>query len=60
VALKVFNVLGQEVATLLDEVKEAGGYSVRFDASKLSSGTYVYQLRSEGGIASVKKMVLLK
>jgi hypothetical protein len=60
VALKIFNVLGQEVATLLDEVKEAGGYSVRFDASKLASGTYVYQLKTEAGIASVKKMMLLK
>jgi hypothetical protein len=60
VALKVFNVLGQEVATLVDEFKEAGGYSARFDASKLASGTYLYQLRTDAGILSVKKMMLLK
>jgi len=60
ISLKVFNILGQEVATLANEVKEPGVYSVRFDGVQLSSGTYIYRLQSEAGIVSVKKMMLLK
>jgi hypothetical protein len=60
ISLKVFNILGQEVATLANEVKEPGTYSVRFDAAQLSSGTYIYRLQSETGIVSMKKMMLLK
>jgi len=51
--------IGQEVATLVYEVKETGSYEVRFDASKLSSGIYFYQLKS-GQSNSVKKMMLIK
>ena len=59
VMLKVFNVLGQEVATLMNDVEEAGHKSVQFDASRLSSGTYFYRLWA-GGFTSVRKLLILK
>jgi hypothetical protein len=59
VKLEVFNILGQRVATLVDETKIAGQYSVSFGASNLSSGVYVYRLSSETQTIS-KKMVLMK
>lgn len=58
--LKIYNLLGQQVATLLDEVKSAGAYRVTFDASALSSGVYFYRLSTTSGISEVKKMVLMK
>jgi hypothetical protein len=57
--LKVYNVLGQEVATLVDGVVSAGSHEATFDASRLSSGIYFYTLRS-GSFVETKKMVLLK
>lgn len=57
--LKVFDVLGNEVATLVDEYKEAGRYEVNFDASKLSSGIYFYKLQT-GSFVETKKMILMK
>jgi hypothetical protein len=57
--LKVFDVLGNEVATLVDEYKEAGKYEATFDASKLSSGIYFYKLQS-GNFVETKKMILMK
>ncbi|MBU1937613.1 T9SS type A sorting domain-containing protein [bacterium] len=60
VTLKIFNVLGQEVATLLhDAPLSAGVHQVEFDGSHLASGVYIYTLSSDGFAAS-KKMVLLK
>ncbi len=59
VTIKVYNVLGKEVATLIDEVKEPGVYSVRFDASQLSSGVYFYKLQSDS-YSAVRKMILQK
>ncbi|HEY9167605.1 MAG TPA: glycoside hydrolase family 3 C-terminal domain-containing protein [Candidatus Kryptonia bacterium] len=59
VTLKVFDVLGREVASLVDRVENAGYYTLRFDASRLASGIYFYQLRA-GKFMSVKKMLLLK
>ena len=59
VTLKVYNVLGQEVATLVDGVKAAQTYNVKFDASSLSTGVYFYTLRS-GDQSITKKMLLLK
>jgi hypothetical protein len=59
VSLKVFNLLGQQVASLMDGVQNAGRYNVRFDASKLSTGVYFYQLQTEN-FRSIKKMMLLK
>lgn len=60
VSLRVFNILGQEVATLVDNVHmTAGTYNFDFDASKLTSGTYIYQLRFDNQMIS-KKMLLMK
>jgi photosystem II stability/assembly factor-like uncharacterized protein len=59
VTLKVYDVLGNEVATLVNEEKPAGEYEVKFDASRLASGVYFYQLRS-GSFIETKKMILLK
>jgi photosystem II stability/assembly factor-like uncharacterized protein len=59
VELKIYNVVGQEVATLVNEVQKAGIYHVRFGASNLSSGVYFYRLNA-GNFTSVKKMVMLK
>ena len=57
--LRVYNVLGQAVATLVNEHLTAGAYSIPFDASNLPSGTYLYTLNVEGRQIS-KKMMLLK
>lgn len=59
VTLKVFNLLGEEVATLLNAEKTAGNYEATFDASNLSSGIYFYKLESQN-FTSTKKMLLLK
>jgi len=59
VNLKVYDILGREVATLVNEVKSPGTYSVRFDASNLSSGVYIYRLQTDS-FTSTKKMILQK
>lgn len=59
VNLKVFDVLGKEILTLVNEQKPAGSYEIEFDASSLTSGVYFYQLKS-GNLVQTKKMVLLK
>ncbi len=59
VKLKVFNIRGQLIRTLVDEQKAPGRYSIEFDASDLSSGVYLYRLVA-GDFTQTKKMVLLK
>ena len=59
VKLVVYDLIGREVATLVNENKQAGTYRVRWDASKMPSGTYFYQLESSG-VRLVRKLVLLK
>jgi hypothetical protein len=59
VSLKVFDILGKEIATLVNEEKPAGIYSVNFKASSIPSGVYFYQIRS-GSYVVTKKMVLLR
>ena len=59
VALKVFDVTGREVASLLNKRLSAGSYKITFDGSKLGSGVYFYQLQS-GGVIKTKKMILIK
>jgi len=59
VTLKVYDVLGNEVTTLVNETKSAGKYDVRFDASNLSNGVYLYTLQADN-FTSTKKMILIK
>jgi photosystem II stability/assembly factor-like uncharacterized protein len=59
VTLKVYDILGNEVATLVNEEKPAGTYEVEFNGSKLSSGIYFYQLRT-GNFSETKKMLMMK
>jgi hypothetical protein len=59
VSLKVFDVLGREVATLVNEFTTAGQHEVHFDATNLASGVYFYNLMG-GDFAQVKKMTLMK
>jgi hypothetical protein len=59
VSLKVYDILGINVASLVNEFKEAGINSVEFNASSLPSGTYFYQLKA-GDFVETKKMILLK
>jgi hypothetical protein len=57
--LKIYDVLGNEIQTLVNEEKEAGYHSIDFDASDLTSGVYFYQLRI-GVFIQARKMLLLK
>ena len=59
VTLKVYDVLGSEITTLIKEEKLAGVYQIKWDASSLSSGVYFYQLRA-GEFVQTRKMILLK
>ena len=59
VTLKVYDVLGKEIATLVNEEKSAGSYNVEFNASHLASGIYYYQLRA-GDYVETKKMIFMK
>jgi hypothetical protein len=55
----MFDILGREVKSLVNDYRAAGNYSVTFDASRLASGIYFYQLRA-GNYISTKKMLLMK
>jgi Secretion system C-terminal sorting domain len=59
VSLNVYDILGNEVATLVNEEKSAGSYEVIFDGTKLTSGVYIYTFQT-GEFVSTKKMILLK
>ena len=59
ITLKVFDSLGREVSTLVDEIKSPGKYEVNFDGSDLTSGVYMYVLTA-GNYSQIKKMILLK
>jgi hypothetical protein len=57
--LSIFNSLGEKIEELVNEVKEPGVYTVKFDAKKYPSGTYLYRIQSDN-FASTKKMILVK
>ncbi|MFZ2324732.1 MAG: T9SS type A sorting domain-containing protein [Ignavibacteriaceae bacterium] len=59
VTLKIYDILGSEIATLVNEEKPAGKYEVNFNASQLASGIYIYKIQA-GNFISSKKMILLK
>ena len=57
--LTVFNVLGQEVMTLVNNVQQAGTHEIQFQAGTLASGVYMYRLEA-GNFTSTQKMILMK
>jgi hypothetical protein len=59
VSLKIYDITGKEVASLVNINHEAGFFSIKFDASKLSSGIYFYKINA-GEFTAVKKLVLMK
>jgi hypothetical protein len=59
VRLSVYNLIGQEVATLVNDQQQAGAYEVRFNALNLPSGTYFYRLQA-GDYVDVKKMTFVR
>jgi len=59
VSLKVYDLLGREVAALVNEYKQAGYYSVKFDAGKLAGGVYFYTIHA-GNFTGTRKMLLMK
>ncbi|MBK7631711.1 MAG: T9SS type A sorting domain-containing protein [Ignavibacteriales bacterium] len=59
VSLKIYDILGREVSTLVNEEKSAGRYEVNFNASQLASGVYFYQIKA-GSFTQTKKLMLLK
>lgn len=59
VTLKVYDLLGRELATLVNDRENAGSYSVKFDGSRLASGIYFYRLQA-GSFSQTKKLMLVK
>jgi hypothetical protein len=59
VKIKVYNILGTEIATLVNGYKEAGNYEIEFNADKLTSGLYIYQITA-GKYSETRKMILLR
>jgi flagellar hook assembly protein FlgD len=59
VNLKIFNILGEEVTTLVSDRLSAGSYSYEWDASNLASGVYLYCLETEG-FSETRKMILMR
>jgi uncharacterized protein YlxW (UPF0749 family) len=59
VKLTIFNILGQEIRTLVNEFKESGANTINFDASGLNSGIYIYKIEA-GNFVQTRKMTLLK
>ncbi|MBN2012113.1 T9SS type A sorting domain-containing protein [candidate division KSB1 bacterium] len=59
VSIKVYNLLGMEVATLIDEVKPAGHYQIAFDGSQFAAGVYIYKLQA-AGFSAARKFLLMK
>jgi len=59
VTVKIYDVLGRRVATLVDEKYQPGTYKVTFEAGDLASGVYIYRIQAEG-FAQTRKLMLLK
>jgi hypothetical protein len=59
VTITVYNILGKKVATLFNELKNTGNYSVEFNTDQLASGIYLYRMQA-GNFMATKKMILLR
>ncbi|HVO72724.1 MAG TPA: T9SS type A sorting domain-containing protein, partial [Ignavibacteriaceae bacterium] len=59
VTLKVYDILGRRIVTLVNEEKSAGNYKIEFDAANFSSGVYFYEIKV-GNYTQMKKMILMK
>jgi hypothetical protein len=59
VSLKVYDILGREIKTIVSRIEEAGSYRINFDGSDLPSGVYIYSLET-GGVKLSRKMLLMK
>jgi hypothetical protein len=59
IVLKVYDILGKEITTLVNEEKDQGVYTINFDANELASGLYLYRIQA-GSFIDTKKMILLK
>jgi len=59
VKLKVYDILGREIKTLVNEIKQVGNYRVEFNARNLASGVYFYRMQA-GDFVQTKKLILLK
>lgn len=60
VSLKIYDLLGQEITTLFDGIRQPGKYEATFDGNKLASGVYFYQLKAGNDFSDIKKMILLR
>ena len=59
VELKVFDMIGREIVTLVDEEQNAGNYEIKFSAKNLETGIYLYRIKANN-LVCIKKMILLK
>jgi hypothetical protein len=59
VSIKVYNILGKEISTLVNETKDPGSYDVYFNGSEQPSGIYFYRIQT-GSFSETRKMILLK
>ena len=60
IEIKIYDVNGREVATLIKEKKDVGTYTVRWDAANYPIGIYFYQMRTNTGFSEVNRMILIK
>ena len=60
VSLKVYDILGREIETIVNEFQKAGTYAAHFDASNLASGIYFYELQVGNEFVETKKMLLMR
>ncbi|HET6272204.1 MAG TPA: T9SS type A sorting domain-containing protein, partial [Bacteroidota bacterium] len=60
ITIKVFDLLGQEVQTLLNETLSSGAYTVRFNGAGIASGVYFYRLTGSQGFSAMRKMIVVK
>ena len=60
VTLKVYDILGREVKTLVNGFQHAGVHSINFDAADMNSGVYFYKMEAGNYFSSIKKMIVIK